>query len=121
MESAYENLPVYKAAFDLAEYIDLIVTHFAKRHKYTVGAKLLNASIDTLLLVTEAATKRSERRICLGKAIDKLESMKILLRFSKQRRAFNCFKSFEVAVRKVVGVSKQCEGWLKCQNSPGGK
>jgi len=121
MESAYENLPIYKAAFDLAEYTDLIVTHFAKRHKYTIGAKLLNFSIEVLLLITEAINKKDERGRCLAQARDKLESMKVLLRFSKQRRAFNSFKSFEVGVRKVVGVLKQCEGWLRCQNSPGGR
>jgi len=111
MESAYENLPIYKSALDLAEYIDVIVCHFAKRHKYTVGTKLLNLSLEALLLIA-AAIKKADRKDCLVQVRDKLEAMKILLRFAKRRKAFNSFKSFEVAVKKVVEVAKQCEGRL---------
>jgi len=120
MESAYENLPIYKSALDLAEYIDEIVCYFAKRHKYTVGTKLLNLSLEALLLIA-AAIKKADRKDCLVQVRDKLEAMKILLRFAKRRKAFNSFKSFEVAVKKVVEVAKQCEGWLKCQSSSSGK
>ena len=121
MESAYENLPIYKSALDLAEYIDEIVCHFAKRHKYTAGSKLLNLSLEALLLIA-AAIKKAERKDCLIQVRDKLEAMKILLRFCKRRKAFNSFKSFEVGVKKVVEVAKQCEGWLrKSENPPSGK
>ncbi len=117
--SAYEKLPVYKSASDLAEYIDGVVCHFAKRHKYTVGAKLLSAALDALLLIA-AAVKKEDRSDCLKQAIEKLEEMKILLRFSKNRKAFNSFHSFEVSTKKVINVAKQCEGWLKYQNSLSG-
>lgn len=58
--SAYENLPVYKKALDLARYFDDVVSHFAKRHKHTIGAKLVNLSCDVLLLIA-AANKKAER------------------------------------------------------------
>jgi len=118
--SAYENLPVYKKALDLARYFDDVVSHFAKRHKHTIGAKLVNLSCDVLLLIA-AANKKAERRERLATAIAKLEAIKVLLHLSKEVRAFHNFHSFEVAVKKVLEVLKQCEGWSKCQNSSSGK
>lgn len=118
--SAYENLPVYKSALDLAEYMDEVICHFAKRHKYNVGNKLQNLCLEALFLIA-TAIKKSETKACLAQALEKLEAIKILLHFCKQRKAFNNFKSFEVAVKKVIEVSKQCEGWLKYQNSSTGK
>ena len=116
MQSAYENLPVYKKSLDLAVYFDKIVCNFAKRHKYTLGAKLNNLSCDILLLIAKANTKQ-ERQGCLAKALDKLGELKILLHLCKEIKAFNSFKSFEFATKSVVEVSKQCEGWYRSQNS----
>ncbi len=118
--SAYENLPVYKKAQDLAVYFDKVVCHFAKRHKYNIGSKLINLSLDALLLIA-AANKKAERIERLIEALDKLEEIKILLHYSKEIKAFHKFKSFEFAVKSVIEVSKQCEGWLRSQNSSSGK
>jgi hypothetical protein len=118
--SLYENLPVYKKALDLARYFDDIVCHFAKRHKYTLGAKLFNLACEVLLLIA-SANKKTERKDCLAEALSKLEAMKVLLHLCKEIKAFHNFNSFEVATKSVIEVAKQCEGWLRSQNSPSGK
>jgi hypothetical protein len=107
--SLYENLPVYKKSLELAVYFDKIVTHFAKRHKYTVGSKLCNLSSEILLLVAKANTKqvRAER---LQEALDKLEELKILIHLCKEIKAFRSFNGFEYSSKLVIDISKQCEG-----------
>jgi len=40
--SAYNNYPIYYEALKLTTYLDDVVCHFAKRHKYNAGDKLLN-------------------------------------------------------------------------------
>jgi len=119
--SAYDNYPIYYEALKLTTYFDDVVCHFAKRHKYNAGNKLLNASLDVLSLVVLAIKRKSERKDCLSKAIDKLEIIKAILHHCKEVKAFNSFHSFEVSVKKVIEVAKQCEGWLKSQNSSSGK
>lgn len=116
MESKYENLPVYKAAFDLTVYFENIVKGFSRYNKYTVGSDLRNISREILLLVARANTKK-DRTECLQTAILKLEDLKILIRLCRQTGAFTSSKSFEFSSRSVVNILQQCEGWLRVQNS----
>lgn len=111
----YENLPVYKAALDLAVYMEKIVQFFSRYHKYTIGTDLRNASRRILVLVAKANIKQ-DRIGALTEVLEKLDELKILVRLCKEIKAFRSFKSFEFATKSIVEVSKQCEGWLRSQN-----
>lgn len=117
MQSAYENLPVYKKALDLTVYVEKIVQGFSRYNKYTVGSELRNLSIRITVLIAKANTKVS-RRSCLVEALDKLEELKILIRICKEIKAFHSFHSYEVSSRTVIDVIKQCEGWLRSSQNP---
>ena len=119
MQSRYENLPVYKKALDLAVYFEKLIRNFEKYHKYTIGSELRNLSRRILVLVAKANTAAG-RRECLAEALDKLEELKINIHVAQEVKAFRSFKNFEVALRSVVEVSKQCEGWYRCQDSSRG-
>jgi hypothetical protein len=114
----YENLPVYKAALDLAIYFEKMVQFFTRYHKYTIGTDLRNASRRILVLVAKANIKQ-DRAEALLEALEKLDELKILVKLCKEIKGFRSFKSFEFATKLIVGVSKQCEGWIKSQNSLG--
>lgn len=114
MQSLYENLPVYKSALDLAKYFEQVVKGFDRYHKYTLGADLRNLSRRILVLVAKANIK-ANRKDCLVEALDKIEELKIIIHLSKEVKAFNSFKSFEVAIKSVIEVAKQCEGWSKAR------
>ena len=119
MQSRYENLPVYKKALDLAVYFEKLIRHFERYHKYTLGSELRNLSRRILVLVAKANTQVG-RKACLAEALEKLEELKILIHVAKEVKAFRSLKNFEVAVKSVVEVSKQCEGWFRCQDSSRG-
>ena len=116
MSSLYENLPVYKKALDLTVYFENIVRNFSRYHKYTVGTELRNLSRRILVLIAKANIRR-ERINALSEALQSLEELKILIRICKEIKAFRTFKSYEFATRLTIEVAKQCEGWLKSQNS----
>jgi len=116
MRSLYENLPVYKKALDLTVYFENIVRNFSRYHKYTVGTELRNLSRRILVLIAKANIRR-ERISTLAEALQSLEELKILIRICKEIKAFQTFKSYEFATRLTIEVAKQCEGWLKSQNS----
>jgi hypothetical protein len=115
----YENLPIYKAALDLAIYIEKIVRFFSRYHKYTIGTDLRDTSRRILVLVAKANIKE-DRVETLLEALEKLDELKILIRLCKELKAFRSFKSFEFATKSIMEVSKQCEGWLRSQNSSKG-
>ena len=50
----YENLPIYKKAFELAVYIEQVVKGFSRYHKYTIGSDLRNLSRNLAALVVVA-------------------------------------------------------------------
>ena len=116
MNSLYENLPVYKKALDLAVYFEIIACNFSRYHKYTVGTELRNLARRIVVLIAKANTKH-ERRPALSEALEKIEELKILIRICKEIKVFRSFKSFEFATRLTIEVAKQCEGWLRSQNS----
>ena len=116
MPSFYENLPVYKKALDLAVYVETIAAGFSRCHKYTVGADLRNLSKRILVLIAKANSK-AERKESLKEVIEKIEEFKILIRISKELKVFRSFKSFEHITRLVMDLARQCEGWLRSQNS----
>ncbi len=114
--SLYEELPVYKKAQDMAVYFEKVVMYFKKYNKYTFGVEIRSLSYRILVLIAKANTKQTRRESLLD-ALDKLEELKITLRLCKEVKAFSSFKSFEVATKSVIEVSKQCEGWLKSLSS----
>ena len=116
MSAAYEGLSIYRAATDMVAYFEVIVRGFARYHKYTVGTELRNLSYAILILIAEANI-RKDRAEKLKSALEKLQELKIRIQVSAEIRAFRRPNNFPTAIRKVIGVAKQCEGWLwKCQN-----
>jgi hypothetical protein len=89
---------------------------FSRYHKYTVGTDLRNLSRRIVVLVAQANLK-SVRKVTLEEALKKVEELKIFIRICKEIKAFRSLKSFEFAARLTIDVARQCEGWLKSQNS----
>ena len=53
------HLPIYKAAFDLNVYVEQIVRHFSRYHKYTLGTELRERARS--LVATDCAGQQSAR------------------------------------------------------------
>ena len=99
---------------DMTIYFEQIVRHFARYHKYTIGSELRTLSRQVVLLIIKA-NNAQDKRPRLEELLEKLEEMKILIRIAKEVKAFNSFHSFEVSVRHLDSVTRQCAGWLKSQ------
>lgn len=110
----YEHLPIYKAALDLCIYFEKIVRNFDRHHKYVIGADLRRLSIKAVMLIIKANDARNKTPMLL-KLKNVMEEIKIMVKICREVKAFNSFKSFEVSVRLIDSVIKQCVGWLKSQ------
>ena len=116
----YEHLPIYKSALDLCIYFEKVVRHFDRHHKYVIGADLRKLSIKAAMLIIKANDSRDKTPLLL-ELKDVLEEIKILVKICKEVKAFNSFKSFEVSVKMVDSVIKQCAGWLRSQQKQPGR
>jgi hypothetical protein len=109
-----EHLPIYKGCYDLCLYLEQVVHHFSRYHKYTLGADLRNGARCALKLVVRANARRDKVSVLL-ELREQLEELKVLLRLGQDVKAFANFNAFSHAIQQVVELAKQNEGWLKSQ------
>ena len=115
-----EHLPIYKATYDLCLYLEQIVQHFSRYHKYALGADLRDGARRALKLVVRANARHDKTPVLL-QLREELEELKVLLRLGQDVKAFANFKSFEHAITHVVDIARQNEGWLKSQRQGHGQ
>ncbi len=105
----YEHLPIYKKAMDLTIYVEKIVRNFSRYHKYTLGSELREKSREVVGVII-TANSTVEKLPLLLELRDRLEGVQVLLRISKEVRAFNSFNSYACASNLVGELSRQNEG-----------
>ena len=110
----YEHLPIYKSAFDLNVYVEQIVRHFSRYHKYTLGTELRGRARTLVQLIVKANNRRGQKRLAVLHALrEELDQIKLTVRLCKEVKAFHNFNSFQTAVNRIIDISKQNEGWIK--------
>jgi len=108
----YDELPVYKATYDLILGIFRFTKEFSREYKYTVGEKIKNETLDLIILIYRANSKKNKVET-LQNAREHIEVIPLLLRLLKDLRQIN-LKKFVKINKLVENVSKQLTGW---QNS----
>lgn len=109
----YNELPVYKATYDLLLAIFQFTKEFSKEYKYTVGESLKKETIELLTLIYRANTRHQKADV-LQIAREQIEVIRLLIRVMKDMKQINLEKF--VKVNQVVeNVSKQLTGWQKSQ------
>jgi len=111
----YEHLPIYSKAMETAVYFENIVRNFSRYNKYNLGAEMRTKSRDIVKLVIKTNSSRNKLPM-LYELREHIEELKILIRISKESKAFHNFNSFKYAMECVVSISKQNEGWIKSIN-----
>jgi DNA gyrase/topoisomerase IV subunit B len=110
----YEHLRIYKKSLDLTVYIEDIVKHFSKYHKYTVGSRLRDLTYSvTVLIVKINNRKKEERKEKMFELMETIEEIMINLNICRELKAFNSPKSFFHSVELVQDISRQSAGWYK--------
>jgi len=115
-----EHLPIYRASYDLCLYLEQVVHRFSRYHKYTLGTDLGDAARRALKLVVRANSQR-DRVATLLSLREEFEELKVLLRLGQDLKVFCGLNTFEHAVKQVIELAKQNEGWLKSQRQGQGR
>jgi 23S rRNA-intervening sequence protein len=109
----YNELPVYKATYDLLLAIFQFTKDFSKAYKYTVGESLKKETIDLLTLIYRANTRHQKNEV-LQMAREQIEVIRLLIRVMKDMRQISLEKFIKIN-QVVENVSKQLTGWQKSQ------
>jgi len=109
----YDELPVYKASYDLLIEIFKFVRNFSKEFKYTIGENLKTEGIELIKLIYQANASRDKVE-SIRQAREKIEMLRLYLRLMKDMRQINIPK-FVFINEKIEVVSRQLIGWQKSQ------
>ncbi len=83
--SHYDELPVYKASYDLLLEIFRFTANFSREYKYTLGERLKNEALELIVYVYKANRTNSKYEI-IQSAREQIELIRLLLSFAKHRR-----------------------------------
>ena len=103
--ATYDELPVYKASYDLLLEIFRFAKDFAKEYKYTVGESLKKEALELITLIFRANSKKQKFET-LQTAREKIEVIRLLIRLMKDLKQIN-LKKFVLINKQIENVSKQ--------------
>ncbi len=107
----YDELPVYKASYDLFLEIFRFVKDFEREYKYTIGESLKKETLDLVILIYKI-NGREEKDQVLSKSREKVETVRLIVRLTKDLHQVNTRK-FILLNKRLENVSKQLTGWQK--------
>jgi hypothetical protein len=106
----YDSLPIYKKAFDLCLYFERIVKNFSRYNKYTLGSDLRNKSREICVCIAKA-NSLGDKKFVLRELVVLVEELKMIVRLTKEAKAFHNFNSYIYSTGLVVDLAKQANGW----------
>lgn len=110
----YDQLPVYKAAYDLLLQLFGLAHQLNREYKYTLGEKLKNEVTDLLTNIYKA-NKTFEKATLIDKARENTEIVRLYIRILFDTKQISQKKHIAIN-EKIENVSKQLAGWHKSAN-----
>jgi len=109
----YENLPVFKAAYDLLVEVHLMNINLTREYRHTVGEKLRNELIDLMVDIYKAnTTDDCDKERNLRLVSEHIVVVKIYMRLLHDLKQIP-IKRFVALSEKTENVSKQTTAWRK--------
>lgn len=107
----YDNLPVYKATYDLLLQVFRMNRNFQRDYRYTLGENVKNELIALLVCIYQA-NSTTQKSIHLQKAREHVVVVKLQIRLLMDLKQIN-LKQYATAAEQIESVSKQLAAWHK--------
>lgn len=105
------ELPVMVKAYDMAMYIIPVVEKMPRKHKFTLGDRIVNHLYDILEKLVDA--RYSRQRFPILKHVNlALEKLRMLLRIASEMKAIS-IKAYGNATAHANDVGVMVGGWMK--------
>ncbi len=108
--ATYDNLPVYKASYDLLLAIFNFSVAMKKEYKYTLGESLKKETVAMITDIYRANSTLADRKGKIQSAREALEVIRLFLRLLKDLKQISLPKF--VAINELMeSISKQLTAW----------
>jgi hypothetical protein len=111
--ATYNNLPVYKASYDLLLQLFRSCQNMERDYKYTIGENLKKEVIE-LIINLYRANCREDRRSLIEAARENTEVIRLLIRLLCDLKQMK-LDTFVGLNDKLENISKQLSYWLQSQ------
>ncbi|MCI1640108.1 MAG: four helix bundle protein [Bacteroidales bacterium] len=109
--AVYENLPVFKVAYDLMVYMYQMCGNLNRLYRYSIGERIEMELMD-LLLDIYRANSNEDKISFLRNAREKVTSIKLCVRLLHDTKQIS-LKRFSYISEQMESVSKQLTAWYK--------
>lgn len=107
----YNELPVYKSAYDLLLQIFDFSVHLSREYKFTIGEKLKNSATDVLTNIYRANRTQDKIKF-VEEAREQTELVRLYIRILHDVKQISLKKTIFLN-QYIEDVSKQLAGWQK--------
>ena len=108
--ATYDNLPVYKASYDLLVEIFGFVKTFPREYKYTIGEEIKKETLRIIQMVYRANSDRNRRQEYIRDARAHVETLRLYLRLSKDLNQIGLTRFVSLS-EGLETISKQLYFW----------
>lgn len=109
----YDELPVFKATYDLLLRIYVVSQHWSRDIRYTLGEELKKEVIEILQLIYQANSSR-KKIAYLSSSKVKLVKVMLQIRIAKDLKQLTV-NQYGLLAEMQENVSKQLSGWEKSE------
>lgn len=107
----YENLPVYKAVYDLILMMFRLNRNLSRDYRYTLGENIKNGLV-TLIVCIYNANGLTEKKSLISQAREQIVIVKLQIRLLRDLNQIN-IKQYASACELIESISKQLSAWQK--------
>ncbi len=100
--------------YDLSLWLMKATNRYPKNWRITLGDRLDRVVLDMLVLGQQACM-RHEKRALLQELSDDLESLRMLIRLSRDLGCLD-LRRYEYAAKRMDEIGRQLGGWMKQQH-----
>ena len=106
------DIPIFQKIYDFYKELYQSLLKFPKVHRYTLGQKLDDTTLELFEFLVLASKRQLEKSTLLHKANAKLETLKLLLRLAKDTKSIdnNKYLALESSLQEI---GKMLGGWMK--------
>ena len=107
----YNELPVFKACYDLLIEVYRFTKDLTREYKYTIGEKLKNETMELTMHIYRANSTNEKHKV-LQSGREKVEEIRIYVRLLHDLKQIKLKKFIHVS-RYIENISKQLTAWQK--------
>lgn len=110
--AVYDNLEVFKAAYDLLLYVFQFTPNIKRDYRYTLAEKLKDNIIELCLCIYRANGAKEERVADIRLARERVVTIKLMCRMLTDLKQISV-KQFAVVCTHTESISKQLQAWQR--------